>query len=171
MLTTMSADIVHSPDAAKSPSGSYTFRTIPSEYKDCEAWPSAHKPTAIEMSEWFANLSAQQAEERAIQISERFDRLKRSIKVYLSTGSLKQALAEAKCTKEVFYRQLNRCLLPNPVTGEGIVGWAGLICQLRLKGYTRVSGGKGTAGQFQKWIGENQEWRALLHRMLLRGEY
>lgn len=110
--------------------GSYTFRTIPYEYNDCETWPSMHKPTATELVEWFPHLSAQQAEERAVQISERFDRLQRSIKVYLSTGSLKQALAEAKCTKEVFYRQLNRCLLPNPVTREGIVGWAGLVSQL-----------------------------------------
>lgn len=169
MLATTSVDPVHSPDAQKSPSGSYTFHTIPMEYKDSEAWPSAQKPTATEMMEWFAHLSAQQAEERAVQIAERFDRLQRSIKGYLSNGSLKQALAEAKCTKEVFYRQLNRCLLSNPVTGEGIVGWAGLVSQLRLKGYNRVSDGAGTAGQFQKWIRENQVWRDLLHRMILKG--
>lgn len=157
------------PNPSKSHHGLYTFHTIPYEYKDCEGWPSSHKPTATELAEWFPHLSEQQAEERAVQISERFDRLQRGIKAYLGTGSLKQALSEAKCTKEVFYRQLNRCLLPNPITGEGIVGWAGLISQLRLKGYTRVSDGEGTAGQFQKWIGENQEWRDLLHRMIQKG--
>ncbi len=157
------------PTDFKSRPDSYTFRTIPYEYKDCETWPSAHKPTAIELAEWFNDLSVQQAEELALKIAERFERLQRGIKIYLSSGSLKQGLAEAKCTKEVFYRQLNRCLLPNPITQEGIVGWAGLIWQLRLKGYTRVSDGKGTAGQFQKWIGENPEWRDLLHRMILKG--
>ncbi|MBK6595675.1 MAG: hypothetical protein IPG23_24930 [Burkholderiales bacterium] len=44
-----------------------------------------------------------------------------------------------------------------------------MISQLRLKGYTRVSDGAGTAGQFQKWIGENQVWRDLLHRMIRKG--
>lgn len=155
--------------ASRSRSASYTFHTIPIEFKDCETWPAAHKPTATELAEHYSHLSIEQVRDLAVQIAERFERLQLGIKVYLTTGSLKQGLAEAKCTKEVFYRQLNRCLLPNPVTGEGIVGWAGLILQLRLKGYTRVREGKGTAGQFQKWIDENQEWRELLHRMIRKG--
>lgn len=151
------------------PSAAYTFRSIPQEYKDCEKWPAATVPTAAEVLEWFPHLSSKEAEERAMGISDRFERLQRGIKVYLGSGSLKKALAEAKCTKEVFYRQFNRCLLPNPFSGEGIVGWAGLISQLRLKTYTRVNEGSGTAGQFQKWIRENRIWRELLHRMILTG--
>jgi len=162
-------DQVHFLAPPKSTSGSYRFRTIPFEYKDSETWPSAQKPTGSELLEWFPHLSKEQAEERAEQISERFDRLQRGVKAYLATGSLKEGLAEGKCSKEVFYRQLNRCLLPNPVTGEGIVGWAGLICDLRLLGYNRVNDGVGTAGQFQKWLRDNQVWRDLLHRMIRLG--
>lgn len=169
MLSDKSARVVHSPDLLKPVPGDYTFRTIPYEYRNCELWPAAHKPTATELAEWYPGLSAQEAEEQAAAVSERFDRLQRGIVVYLSTGSLKQALAETRCTKEVFYRQLNRCLLPNHVTGQGIVGWAGLISQLRLRGYTRVCDGVGTAGQFQRWISQNQPWRELLHRMILKG--
>lgn len=165
MLSTTSSDAVHSPDVVKT----YTFKTIPFEYRNCESWPTAQKPTAVELAEWCPHLSTEQAEERATQISERFDRLQMGMKVYLSTGSLRDGLAEARCTKEVFYRQLNRCLLPNPITGEGIVGWAGLISQLRLHGYKRVRDGAGTAGQFQRWISENQPWRELLHRMIEKG--
>lgn len=169
MISTKSADVVHSPDVVKTTPNTYTFKTIPFEYRNCESWPTAHKPTDVEMGEWYPHLSKQQAEERATEISERFDRLQKGIKVYLSTGSLKKGLAEASCTKEVFYRQLNRCLLPNPLSGEGIVGWAGLISQLRLHCYKRVRDGVGTAGQFQRWISENQPWRELLHRMIKKG--
>lgn len=168
-MTGMTADPVHPPDAIKSPSGLYTFRTVPFEYRDCDNWPSANKPTEIEVLESFPHLSAEQAEARASYISERFDRLQRGIKDYLRTGSLKQGLDEAKCSKEVFYRQFNRCLLPNPVSGEGIIGWAALIDHLRLKDYNRVSDGAGTAGIFQKWLRENQAWRELLHRMIRKG--
>lgn len=165
MLSAPSTDAVKSPDAVKT----YTFKTIPFEYRDCELWPTAQKPTAKELSEWYPHLSLEQAQERATEISARFDRLQKGIKVYLSAGSLRDGLAEARCTKEVFYRQLNRCLLPNPLTGEGIVGWAALISHLRLQDYKRVRDGAGTAGQFQRWISDNQPWRELLHRMIEKG--
>lgn len=165
MLSAPSTDAVKSPDAVKT----YTFKTIPFEYRDCELWPTAQKPTAKELSEWYPHLSLEQAQERATEISARFDRLQKGIKVYLSAGSLRDGLAEARCTKEVFYRQLNRCLLPNPLTGEGIVGWAALISHLRLQDYKRVRDGAGTAGQFQRWISDNQPWREPLHRMIEKG--
>lgn len=147
----------------------YTFKTLPYEHRNCEEWPCANKPTSADLKGWFPHLSENEAEERATLISQRFDRLQRAIKVYMGSGSLKLALHEAQCSKEVFYRQFNRCLLPNPATGEGITGWSGLIDQLRLKSYTRVSEGTGTAGQFQKWLRENSAWRDMLHRMIEKG--
>lgn len=165
MLSRTSAGAGLCPDVVKT----YTFKSIPFEYRNCETWPTAQKPTAVQLAEWYPHLSEEQANERATHISERFDRLQKGIRVYLNTGSLREGLAEARCTKEVFYRQLNRCLLPNPITGEGMVGWAGLISQLRLHDYTRVRDGAGTAGQFQRWISNNQPWRELLHRMIEKG--
>lgn len=162
-------DLVHpQPRSATLPY--YTFRTTPYEYRNCEEWPSASMPKVADLLDWFPHLSAVEAENRANEIALRFDRLQRGIKVYLSSGSLKMALHEAQCSREVFYRQFNRCLLPNPLTGEGIVGWSGLISQLRLKSYTRQNPGSGTAGQFQKWLRDNQSWREMLHRMIEKGD-
>jgi hypothetical protein len=115
-------DLVHpQPRSATLPY--YTFRTTPYEYRNCEEWPAQHaessRPPGL-----VSHLSAVEAENRANEIALRFDRLQRGIKVYLSSGSLKMALHEAQCSREVFYRQFNRCLLPNPLTGEGIVGWS-----------------------------------------------
>lgn len=146
----------------------YTFHTIPWEYKDCEQWPGAATPTAKELKVAFANWSTERAEARATEIQERFDRLSKAIRAYMVNGSLKAALAEGKCGREAFYRALNRCLMPSS-SGESIVGWAGLIENLRLKQYTRVASGVGTAGIFTKWIREAHEWRNLLHRMILKG--
>lgn len=161
-------DLVHpQPSSAVPPY--YTFQTIPYEYRNCEEWPNASLPSVADLLDGFPHLSASEAEDRATEIALRFDRLQRGIKVYLSKGSLKTALHEAQCSREVFYRQLNRCLLPNPLTGEGIVGWSGLISQLRLKSYTRVNAGSGTAGQFQKWLRDNPAWRDMLHRMIQKG--
>jgi transposase InsO family protein len=147
----------------------YTLRTIPYEYRNCEEWPSATVPTAADIMGWFPDLSKAEAEDRATQIYIRFNRLQRAIKVYMSSGSLKPALQEAQCSKKVFYHQFNRCLLPNPITGEGIAGWSGLIRQLRLKSYTRVNDGPGTAGQFQKWLRDNPAWKEILNRMIEKG--
>lgn len=147
----------------------YTFQTIPYEHRNCEEWPSANPPKAADLQGWFPHLSEAEADERATEIAQRFDRLQRAIKVYLSSGSLKMALHEAQCSREVFYRQFNRCLLPNPLTGEGIAGWSGLISQLRLKSYTRMNAGSGTAGQFQKWLREHSDWREMLHNMIEKG--
>jgi putative transposase len=146
----------------------YTFSTIPWEYKDCEKWPSAMTPTAKQLKLAFPKWSTERAEVRAIEISERFDRLAKAIRAYMVKGSLKAALAEGKCGREAFYRALNRCLMHDS-SGESIVGWAGLIENLRLKQYTRVATGAGTAGIFTQWIKEATEWRNLLHRMILQG--
>lgn len=168
MTTDTRTDLVH-PQPASAVPPYYTYRTIPYEHRNCEEWPSASMPRTADLLEWYPHLSALEAEGRATEIAQRFDRLQRGIKVYLSNGSLKIALHEAQCTREVFYRQFNRCLLPNPLTGEGIVGWSGLISQLRLKSYTRVNPGSGTAGQFQKWLRDNPAWRDMLHRMIQKG--
>jgi putative transposase len=168
MTTDTRTDLVHpQPSSAVPPY--YTFRTIPYEHRNCEEWPGASMPSVADLLDWFPHFSAIEAEDRATEIALRFDRLQRGIKVYLSSGSLKMALHEAQCTREVFYRQFNRCLLPNPLSGEGIVGWSGLISQLRLKSYTRVNPGSGTAGQFQKWLRDNPAWRDMLHRMIQKG--
>lgn len=153
----------------KPPRRSFTFLTIPFEFRDCETWPTAQKPTAVQIKRSFPDLSGQEAETQAQALCDRFDRLMRAIRAYLVKGSLKHALLECRCTKDVFYTQLNRCLLPNPHTGEGIVGWAGLVSHLRLKSYTRVNAGAGTAGQFQKWIQESSDWKSVLDRMILKG--
>lgn len=146
----------------------YTFHTIPWEYRDCEQWPGTALPTAKELKLAFLNWSTERAEARAIEIQERFDRFARAIRAYMVKGSLKAALAEGKCGREAFYRVLNRCLMPSS-SGESIVGWAGLIHNLRLKQYTRVNPGPGTAGRFTQWMREAHEWRNLLHRMILQG--
>lgn len=168
MTTDIRTDLVH-PQPSSTVPPYYTFRTIPYEHRNCEEWPGASMPSVADLLDWFPHLSAVEAKDRATEIALRFDRLQRGIKVYLSSGSLKMALQEAQCTREVFYRQFNRCLLPNPLTGEGIVGWSGLISQLRLKSYTRVNPGSGTAGQFQKWLRDNPAWRDMLHRMIQKG--
>lgn len=169
MLMKVNSDLIHPPADLSTPIKHYTFHTIPFEHKDCEKWPQATMPSAANLKEIFPKWSVEQSEARALEIAERFNRLAKAIRAYMDTGSLKAALAEAKCTKEVFYRQLNRCLMPSHIDGEGIVGWVGLISQLRLKGYTRVNEGTGTAGKFQKWLREQDEWRRLLHRMILKG--
>ena len=151
------------------PQKPYTYSTIPFEYRNCETWPLAQTPSAAQVKDRFPSLSDMQAELKSKEIGIRFDRLSRGIRIYLATGSLKKGLLEACCCREVFYTQLNRCLLPDPLTGEGILGWAGLISGLRVKGYSRVSDGAGTAGQFQKWIRQSTDWRELLHRMILKG--
>lgn len=161
-------DSVHLPPRFPEPDY-YTLRTIPYQYRDCEKWPSATVPTAADIMAWFPDLSKVEAEERATDIYKRFYRLQRAIKIYMSSGSLKLALQEAQCSKKVFYRQFNRCLLPNPLSCEGITGWSGLICQLRLKSYTRVNDGAGTAGQFQKWLRENLAWEKILNQMIEKG--
>lgn len=163
------ADLVHPPpQQVAEPPVQYTFHTIPWEHRDCEQWPLATMPTGKDLLAAFPKWSLEQAEARAREIEERFKRLAKAIRAYLSKGSLKAALAQGDCGREAFYRVLNRCLMPRN-DGEGIVGWPGLILNLRLKGYTRVNAGTGTAGLFSQWIRENVEWRNLLHRMILKG--
>lgn len=148
----------------------YRYATIPFEHRDCDLWPQACLPSAADILEKAPRLSLEQAEERAEEMSNRFDRLSRAIRSYMSSGSLKDALQEGQCSRETFYRQLNRCLMLSPIgTSSSIVGWPGLIAGLRLKGYSRINDGAGTAGQFQRWLQENERWRELLHKSIRQG--
>lgn len=95
----------------------YTFKTIPPEWRNCEAWP-------------LADLSACRD-----SVQDRFHRLARGIRLYLSSGKLKAASLEADCSASVLLHQLNRCLIKDE-TGE-LIGWRGLISGLRIKDYER----------------------------------
>ncbi|MDR7334334.1 hypothetical protein [Roseateles asaccharophilus] len=129
----------------------YGFAAITFHLRDHTKWPTVST----------TGLSA--------EAKERFERLERGIKTYLdSGGKLAQALEEARCTKEVFYEQLWRCLQPIDALGT-IAGWAGIIAHLRLKTYTRVNEGKGNAGKFEQWLAANPEWRKTLHTLIHKG--
>lgn len=133
------------------PSKRYGFAAIPLHLRDHTLWPIAVT----------TGLSAEDAE--------RFERFQKAIKVYLdSGGKLALALAEAQCSKDVFYQQLGRCLEPVDALGTN-VGWPGIIAHLRLKPYTRVNEGEGNAGKFTQWLAANPEWRKTLHNLIHKG--
>lgn len=95
----------------------YTFKTMPPEWRNCEAWP-------------LADVSAY-----SDSVQDRFHRLARGVRLYLSSGKLKAASLEAGCSGQVLLHQLNRCLTKDE-TGE-LIGWRGLISGLRIKDYER----------------------------------
>lgn len=128
----------------------FSYRTIPLELRDPESWPKA-------------DISGQPEDVRL-----RFERFSRAIRQYLKAGSVAEASEECGCTNKAFYRQLNRCLMEDQETGL-IVGWKALIADLRLKEYTRIKDGVGTAGKFQRWLNQEPKWRTILERMIQKG--
>lgn len=95
----------------------YTFKKMPPEWRNCDDWP-------------LADLSAYSE-----SVQDRFHRLARGIRLYLSSGKLKAASLEADCSASVLLHQLNRCLTKDEA-GE-LIGWRGLISGLRINGYGR----------------------------------
>lgn len=95
-----------------------TYKTLPPEWRQCDSWP-------------LADLNGY---DDAVQ--ERFERLAKGIRLYLQSGMLSAAAAEASCSQAVLLKQLNRCVATD---GSGqLVGWRGLISGLRIKPYTRT---------------------------------
>lgn len=136
-----------------------TYGTMTNEQRDCENWPRTTKPDAAYFKAAHSLLSDAKAEEFALLVGERFDRLSKAIRAYLADGKLKPALEIAECGRDSFYEQLNRCLAQRR-HGDGIVGWAGLIYHLRLSP---------TRGKFRKWLDENRAWREILHELIQCG--
>ena len=96
---------------------SYTYKTIPPEYRDSRSWREI-------------DLSQMSESEK-----ERFIRFHDGIENYLRTGHLSAASRIAQCTKSTLLRQLNRCL--TSADDDQIFGWAGLIKHKRVKEYHR----------------------------------
>lgn len=131
-----------------------SFKTLPPEWRDCEAWPAADLSTVDD------------------DVRDRFDRLARGLRLYLSTGRLKAAAIEAGCSGGVLIDLLNRCVHVHS-TGD-LIGWAGLISRLRVRGYTRIrvecqGGAHGFAGKFQQFLRDNEEKRKALHQIIRAG--
>ncbi|MGQ3050774.1 MAG: hypothetical protein ACT6S0_03215 [Roseateles sp.] len=146
----------HPPEPVTKRKVLWTFKTMTDRQRDCENWPTAVKPDAAQIKTSYPFLSDEEAEEHALLIGERFDRLAKAIRAYLTNGRLKPALVIAECGRESFYEQLNRCLTKSQHS-DTIVGWAGLIYHLRLTP---------TQGKFRKWLDGNPSWKLILHRLI-----
>lgn len=136
----------------------YTFKTLPYEWRDCEAWP---------------NISVDDMEE-----GERsdFDRFALAIRAYLSDGALAEAARQGRCSKQTVLDKLNRCLT---LGDEGrIAGWRGLLPYVRLSGasYRRRdlpvgarAAERGAGGAFEAFLRAHEDIRQSLHRAIRNG--
>lgn len=104
---------------------SYTFDSLPEALRRPQEWPTV-------------DTSFLSTEDRA-----RFTRFQQAIIAYLERGNLSQAAVLADVHRKTFLEALDRCLRPN---GVGVVGWLGLIKNLRLKAYKRTAAVKDTVG-------------------------
>ncbi|MDG0854780.1 hypothetical protein [Roseateles puraquae] len=137
---------------------SYTFKTVPLAWRDCDLWP---KVSVEHMSPL----------ER-----DRFDRLALALRTYLRTGALAEAAKAGQCSKQTVLDKLNRCLT---VDDDGqIAGWRGLLPYVRLSQvpYRRrdlPSGARaaeqGATGAFEAFLNERPEIRKRLHEAIRYG--
>ncbi|WCM90618.1 hypothetical protein [Acidovorax sp. NCPPB 3576] len=131
----------------------YTYKTLSSEWRDCEHWPAADVT--------FRNDT----------VKDRFERMARGMRLYLQTGALRAAAEEAGCSATVLLDALNRCV---QVADGRIVGWLGLVKGVRLREYTRTkptSGRhpRGKSGSFEQFLQDNQKLREKLHALIRAG--
>lgn len=134
-----------------------TYRTIPIEWRDSSKWPKA-------------DISTLDKSPRA-----RFDRLSAAVAMYFRNGRLKDAADAACCSQTVFIRQVNRCVSLG--TDGRILGWAGLIENLRLKEYERreplPSGAEqaahGSSGSFKRFLLEHPRMHEILDDAIVKG--
>ena len=137
---------------------SYSFKTVPHEWRDCEAWPNI-------------SVDHMEVEDRAD-----FDRFALAIRTYLRNGALGEAAKAGKCCKQSVLDKLNRCLT---LDGEGhIAGWRGLLPYVRLTSapYRRHalptgarSAERGAAGSFEAFLRGHEEIRGRLHEAIRNG--
>ncbi len=138
--------------------GHFTYRTVPPEWRNCEAWPTV-------------SVDQMQPEARA-----RFDRFALAIRTYLHDGSLSVAAANGRCSKQYVIDLLNRCLTLND-KGQ-IAGWRGLLPyeRISLHAYRRRElprGARaaelGAAGSFQAFLLSHEGIRKRLHDAIRNG--
>jgi putative transposase len=104
---------------------SYTFDSLPEALRHPHEWPAVDTsflPSADQV---------------------RFTRFQQAIIVYLECGNLSQAASLAGVHRKTFAETLDRCLR---LDGVGVVGWLGLIKNLRLKAYERSAPVKDAVG-------------------------
>jgi len=145
-------------DLSSSNPSCYTFKTVPHEWRDCEAWPSI-------------SVDHMDPEERA-----HFDRHALAIRTYLTRGALAAAAAAGQCTKQTVIDKLNRCLT---LDDEGrIAGWRGLQPYVRLSSspYRRRdlpagarAAEQGAAGAFERFLRSHEDIRKRLHEAIRNG--
>lgn len=135
-----------------------TFKTVPHEWRDCEAWPTV-------------SVAHMEADERA-----EFDRYELAVRTYMKDGALSKAAEAGKCSKQTVIDKLNRCLT---LDDEGhIAGWRGLLKYVRLSGepYQRKSlptgaraAEQGAAGAFEGFLRTREKLRKRLHELIRMG--
>ena len=136
----------------------YTFKTVPYEWRDCDAWPKV-------------SVEHMEPDERA-----RFDRYELALRAYLTNGALAAAAEHGKCSKQTVIDKLNRCLTLND---QGCIeGWRGLLSYVRLAGahYQRRdlptgarAAEQGAAGAFEKFLRTHEDIRKRLHEAIRNG--
>jgi putative transposase len=137
---------------------SYTFKTIPHEWRDCEAWPvvSVEHLTQLERTA--------------------FDRYERALRSYLTNGALAAAAESGKCCKQTVIDKLNRCLT---LDDEGqISGWRGLLPYVRLSAVAYLrdktptgarAAEEGAGGAFESFLRQYPEIEKRLHEAIRKG--
>ena len=136
----------------------YTFKTVPHEWRDCDAWPKI-------------SVDHMELDQRA-----HFDRHELAIRTYLTDGALAVAAEAGKCSKQSVIDKLNRCLT---LDDEGrIAGWRGLLPYVRLSGacYRRRdlpagpgAAKNGAAGAFEEFLRTHEDLRGRLHEAIRNG--
>lgn len=133
------------------------YKTIPADLRDTKKWAPADTSNFTD-------------EER-----ERFERFSAAIIFYLGGGKLKDAAAAAHVSTTTFLEQLNRCLVAMP--DGSVLGWAGLIFNLRIKVYSRdaplpddgSTGEAGYAGAFGKFLLDHPSIKKEIDKAIKRG--
>ncbi len=136
----------------------YTFKTVPHEWRDCDAWPEV-------------SVAHMEPEERA-----NFDRYALAMRSYMTDGALAEAAKLGRCCKQTVIDKLNRCLTVNDQAC--IEGWRGLVPYVRLSGapYQRRelpagarAAATGAAGAFDMFLRTHEDIRKRLHEAIRNG--
>jgi hypothetical protein len=93
------------------------FQTLPQHLTDCEKWPAVEPGELTDTGR------------------ERFERMRRGVRLFMQTGNVAAAAREALTGRKNMHRLLLRCLAPHPL--GGIRGWTALLSGTRFKSYER----------------------------------
>ncbi|MCE4539651.1 Mu transposase C-terminal domain-containing protein [Pelomonas sp. P7] len=134
-----------------------TFKVIPAEHRDTSRWPKI-------------DTSALSQEDQ-----QRVERLMPAVQSYLDTGRLTAAAASAGICNSALLEQVGRCL--TPLADGSVLGWAGLVAQLRVSPYLRSAdlpaGAKasqeGAAGAFKRFLAEHPKIKDALDNAIRKG--